>query len=326
MTLDDIACAYWADIARKAGLPADGWTLFPISIRDDANRARAVYRALHDTAGDFTYHYQHKPDDYAHFADHFATQMSASKAFATTPTAGIISPWFLDDTRMASLSHYVDGAPLTVWLSEAEGDPAAQLALLTKAGAWLAKLHSTQTIEHRNFQTRHALGYYNALRDRIERGQQKVAAPDLFLAGIETLNVCAARYDGKPTVSAVQHGDFHLRNLIYDGTCMTGIDVSKTASAPVGYDIARILFDFTSDVYGPQGLKQGQVIAQPVMDAFFAGYHLVGQDDPSVTFLLYARVLATLNLVPQPKADRTAAKQRSLQRLRPIARKAFHIS
>jgi hypothetical protein len=46
-------------------------------------------------------------------------------------------------------------------------------------------------------------------------------------------------------------------------------------------------------------------------------------DDPSVQFLPYAKILGSLVSVPQRRNDRSKTKQKTLERLRPIAQVAF---
>jgi hypothetical protein len=114
------------------------------------------------------------------------------------------------------------------------------------------------------------------------------------LHGVERLSELAAKYSDQPTVSAVQSGDFHMRNLIFDGTCLTRINISKNQPAPMGHDIARLLLDYTAILRSSKDLESGQIIPADANEAFFGGYRLVGPDDPSVQFLPYAKILGSL--------------------------------
>ena len=49
----------------------------------------------------------------------------------------------------------------------------------------------------------------------------------------------------------------------------------------------------------------------------------MGADDPSVQFLPYAKILGSLVNVPQRRNERSKTNQKTLERLRPIARAAF---
>ena len=114
-----------------------------------------------------------------------------------------------------------------------------------------------------------------------------------------------------------------MRNLIFDGTCLTRINISKNQPAPVGHDIARLLLDYTAILRSSEDLESGQIIPADAIEAFFGGYRLVGPDDQSVQFLPYAKILGSLVSVPQRRNDRSKTKQKTLERLRPIAQVAF---
>jgi hypothetical protein len=208
-------------------------------------------------------------------------------------------------------------------MRDAAEDNARQLELLQLAGEWLDAYHRTKVSETRIFQPKHAVNYYHDLGEKIQSGDLKVAAKPLILQGVERLSELANKYSDQETVSAVQYGDFHMRNLIFDGTCLTGINISKNQPAPVGHDIARLLLDYTAILRSSKELESGQIIPADAIEAFFAGYRLVGPNDPSVQFLPYAKILGSLVNVPQRRNDRSKTNQKTLERLRPIARVAF---
>lgn len=112
------------------------------------------------------------------------------------------------------------------------------------------------------------MNYYHNLGEKIQSGNLKVAAKPLILHGVERLSELAAKYSDQPTVSAVQYGDFHMRNLIFDGTCLTGINISKNQPAPVGHDIARLLLDYTAILRSSEDLESGQIIPADAIEAF----------------------------------------------------------
>ena len=93
---------------------------------------------------------------------------------------------------------------------------------------------------------------------KILSGDLKVAAKPLILHGVERLSELAAKYSDQPTVSAVQYSDFHMRNLIFDGTCLTRINISKNEPAPVGHNIVQMLFDYTTFLRSPKEQKKNR--------------------------------------------------------------------
>ena len=114
-----------------------------------------------------------------------------------------------------------------------------------------------------------------------------------------------------------------MRNLIFDVTCMPGINISRNQPAPVGQDIARLLLDYTAILRSSKELENGQIISADAIEAFFRRYRLVGPDDPSVQFLPYAKIFGFLVNVPQRRNERSKTNQKILERLRPIAQVAF---
>ncbi|MEL6465402.1 MAG: phosphotransferase [Pseudomonadota bacterium] len=320
--LDRLADLHWQSVKDQAGLPQKGWTHARLARRDDPHNSSLTQRVSHPTAGEFAYKFQLRPESQEGFEAHFQRQQVAYDSFPHSDALGMPRPVFVDAVRRVSLVDYVDGVPVSEVMKRGT-TPDAQLALLTQCGAWLDAFHRCQH-ETRRFRPAHTLRYYEKLKQKIETREVSVAARGLFLRGIDTLAATAPNYEGKNTVAAIQHGDFHLRNLIWSAGRIVGIDVSKAQIAPVGYDVAKILLDFTSVCREGVALPSDHIIHPDTLAAFFKGYRLVGADDPSFNFLLYARILATLRTVPGAQRDRTHAKTRTLQRLRPIAEKAFH--
>jgi Ser/Thr protein kinase RdoA (MazF antagonist) len=321
--LSRAALQTWPDVIAAAGMRREGWTLSRLSKRDDAQIARIIYLAQHPIHPDLTYRYQMRPDDHGGFLRHYEFQQETYDRFPHSDQLSLPRPIYVDDARHCSLITYAPGRPLSDHMREADLDRPRQQQLLGYAARWLDAYHRSRPLEPRNFNPGHTVKYYKGLRDQIRNGDTQVAQPELFLKGIRKIIRIAPDFAGLPTVSAVQHGDYHMRNLILDGTRTCGIDISKADHAPVGYDIAKILLDYTALMNRAGDLAQGTVVPEDALEVFFENYTLVGPDDPSVRFLLYPRILATLIHVPADESKRSFAKERTLQRLTPIARTAF---
>lgn len=319
--LDRLAEENWPATASAAGFPAKGWRFKRLSRRDDPHVASITQLAAHKTAGQFTYKFQLRPHVPEGFGAHFRLQEAAHERFPHSETLTLPRAVYLDEARQVSLLQYIDGQAMSDAI-KATRNAQDELDLLCNCGAWLDAFHR-QGHDMRKFRPGHTLKYYEGIRAQIERKELQVAAPSLYLRGIERLRDLAPAFDGQPTVGAIQHGDFHLRNLIWNGHQVAGIDVSKGQVAPIGFDVAKILLDFTTVFRSDEGVPPGEVVHPETAEAFFSGYKLAGAEDASVRFLLHARILATLNTVQAAERDRTEAKQRTLQRLRPIARNAF---
>ena len=128
---------------------------------------------------------------------------------------------------------------------------------------------SNQSFGDPHFSAKHAVNYCHDLSERIQSGDLKVIAKPLILHGVEQLSELATKYSDQQTVSAVQYGDFHMRNLIFNGTCLTGINISRNQPAPVGHDIARLLLDDTAILRSSKELENGQIIHADAIEAFF---------------------------------------------------------
>lgn len=320
--LDRLADENWEWVKSQAGFPADGWKTERLSRRDDPHISSITHCVSHKTAGRFTYKFQLRPASSEAFGTHYRMQEAAYESFPHSAEFTTPQPIFADDQRQVSVLSFLEGKAVSERIRQCR-TPQQQLDLVTKCGAWLDAFHRSQDHEVRPFRPAHTLRYYETLQGQIDAKECDIVARPLFLRGIEKLRQLAPRVAGAETAAAMQHGDFHLRNLIWNDGQIAGIDFSKDHAAPVGYDIAKILLDFTTVFRSSDDLAAGQIIHDETMDAFFKGYRLVGADDPGVRFLLYARILATLNTIPAKHSERTEAKHRTLKRLRPFAHVAF---
>ncbi len=323
--LDCLADENWEWLKLELSLPIEGWIVKRLSRRDDPHISSITRFVRHKSKGCFTYKFQLRPQSAEGFEKHYRLQQIAFDTFPHSAEFTSPSPVFVDAERQISLMSFVEGQPVSEVMKQSRA-PDEQFELLAKCGAWLDAFHRSQGHEIRKFRPEHTLNYYQKLREQIELGDCDVTARSLFLRGIDKLVEVAPHVAGFETVAAMQHGDFHLRNLILNNGQIAGIDFSKDHVAPVGYDIAKILLDFTTLTRSSDGLATGQIVHHDTYEAFFNGYRLVGPDDPGVRLLLYARILATLNTVPAKQKERTYAKQRTLERLRPIASNAFRRS
>ena len=319
--LDRLAEVNWAHVKEGAGLPHKGWKLKRLSRRDDPRISSVTQLAVHRDAGRFTYKFQLRPERPERFAKHFRMQQEAYETFPHSDEFTMPETVYLDETLQVSLLRFLDGQPMSDAIKACRSVD-AQHDLLARCGAWLDMFHRSSH-DKRPFRPSHTLKYYEGLRAQIESDEIQVAAPKLYLRGIDRLREIAPDFAGRETVGARQHGDFHLRNLIWNAGQVGGIDVSKDGVTPIGYDVAKILLDFTTVFRESADLPAGAIVHPETAAAFFSGYKLVTADDPSVQYLLHSRILATLNTVQAAARERTEAKQRTLERLRPIARNAF---
>lgn len=121
----------------------------------------------------------------------------------------------------------------------------------------------------------------------------------------------AADFEGRETVSTLGHGDLNLRNLMICGTQVTGLDPRPVTPVPVGHDIARFAVHYGALLAPPDAT--GRILPGVDLSGLFAGYDVVGVDEPSIGFLCRMRVLIDWQtLPPSPgKPDRNAAALRA---------------
>ena len=218
----------------------------------------------------------------------FAIGKSVSRLSANrTPLS--YKPMCLDIANQASLTTYAEGLPFSEFMRDATDDHTRQLELLQHAGEWLDAYHRTKVSETRIFQPKHAVSYYHDLNETIQTGDLKVAAKPRILHGVERLSELAAKYSDQQTVSAVQYGDFHMRNLIFNGTCLTGINISRNQPAPVGHDIARLFLDDTAILRSSKELETGRSFLQMSLRPF------------SVAIGWWGPMIQASNFCPMPK-------------------------
>ena len=125
------------------------------------------------------------------------------------------------------------------------------------------------------------MNYYHELSEKIQTEDLKFVAKPFILRWVERLSEFATKYSNQQTVSAVQYGDFHMRNLIFDGTCLTETNISRNPPAPVSDEIARLLLDYTAILRSSKELENGQIIPAYAIEASFGGYRLFGQCPPA---------------------------------------------
>jgi aminoglycoside phosphotransferase len=113
---------------------------------------------------------------------------------------------------------------------------------------------------------------------------------------------------------ALAHGDFHLNNLFWDGTTLTGIDLGATNHAPLYKDIARALVHMARRGMLPSGARRFGVDAE-AFAAFSARFAL--SEIEVNGFLPYFIAFETLIKVehpqmPQARLDHALAMSEAL--------------
>lgn len=197
--------------------------------------------------------------------------------------------------------------------------------MLKRTGAWLAAFHSSAKIEERTYQPRFMVAHSERMADSVEAGQFSVADPKRFIICCRSIAQRAERAMDQKTISATKHGDFNLRNVLLGSDGETGLDFKPQSSAPVGFDIARILMDYAELFQPSEGLKPGELLSGATLDAFFRGYNVVGRNDPAVTFLPFVQLLNDWRLIPPDPAGRSWRQKARYKAITVLAQNGFTV-
>ncbi|ETX27906.1 phosphotransferase [Roseivivax isoporae] len=302
----------WPKLAREAGLPAAGWRFELVSRRDDRARARNVWR-VRDGARSVALKHVSRPVDPAAFLAEIEALMQAGARFPD----GFPRILAVDAAAQAVVIEWVEGVTLHEALGRRAADHAALLAV---AGAWVARLHRAGFDERRMFRPHHSVAHLTRLADEAATGRRTVPRLEAWLRATRALAAMSRDYEGRETVSSEGHGDLNLRNLMVDGTAASGLDPRPVKAVPVGHDIARLAVHYGA-LRAPDAACEGPL---PGVDltGFFAGYDLVGPDDPSIGFLCRMRILVDWQTLPEERRM-TLAEHRRLAGLMRLAARAF---
>lgn len=315
--LAQAALAHWPVLAREIGLDPASWRAAPLARREDARVARILLRMQGPGGARLVLKHEARPADPEKFAAAMAAHLAVQEVYAQ----GVPELLAFDVERRACLMANLEARPLSVLL---EGAPLAeQAALLRRAGVWMGGFHRALLGERRVFQPKHTVRFLRSVMAEVSEGARIVAEPQRFLRCAEALCADQPLYEGRETITAQTHGDLHLRNVVMGETGCWGLDFAGGRVVPVGHDIARLLADYAILHAPKQAVPEGEVLPPEVLSAFFAGYGLVGAEDPSVQLLLRNRVLAEWWGLPAKAEDRGPAQARRWAGVQALAARVF---
>lgn len=319
------AMATWPRLAEAAALPSAVPKVAPLLTRSDDKGARLVL-AL-ESAGRRLILKQDEPaaaGDNTNFTRSLAAQDYARLRLAGN-TQGLRVPKvlaFLPEQGIA-LMERLDGEPAAHLLEKAESRNDRR-EVLAACGRWLGEFHrATSGGAPRPYQPRLVLEHLHAQRASIGLGQLKVADPGFYLRLSAVIEAAATEFTGQPARHARRHGDFSLRNIVIGGSRVGAIDFKPEHTAPVGYDIARLLVDYTA-LYGDHGkIPDGQLLQGPDRTAFFRAYEFAKPEDAAVGFLLRVQILSEWLRIPAIEEQRGLMQILRLQGLAETALRLF---
>ncbi len=199
----------------------------------------------------------------------------------------------------------------------------AHSKMLKRTGAWLGAFHASSETEERTYQPSFMVRHCERLANEVEAGKIDVVDPEYFVSCCRMIRHKEKDASDQKTVSATKHGDFNLRNIMLGPNGETGIDFKPLSSAPVGFDIARILLDY-AELFQPNAdLKSGVILSGETLDAFFDGYDVVKRNDPGVTFLPFVQLLNDWRQIPTLPARRSWRQKARYEGITVLAQNGF---
>jgi Ser/Thr protein kinase RdoA (MazF antagonist) len=309
--------ALFARLMAQAGRDPAGHGLSRVWRKRTATQSHDVLR-YDGPCGGLILKRLHPPSDAARLLTAVTAQARAAQAIAGAAES-VPEPLAFDAEARAVLMEAAPGQ--TVYDLLDRGGDAADL--LRRAGRWLAAFHRAGGTEARVFQPRYMRDHTAHLIRQHAAGEITLARPRAFARHGAAVIALAGAYEGRKTLSAPTHGDMHLRNILLEGPRSWGIDFSASHTAPVGFDIARLLLHYTGVFGDIEALPPGAVLAPELLRAFFEGYDLVGPEDPSVGYLMRVRILMDWAAIPARRSARSTGQTRRLQRLARLAERAL---
>ncbi len=286
------ALAEWAKVAPSLGLDPNAFRAKLIWQKDEPKRSHIVVRLSGPKNLILKRVFSAPPGENlveGVVALRGAYQRLKSREYAHAPNV-----LFADDTGNFVVMTEAKGKTLNDHLEKGRSHG----PMLRRTGAWLAAFHASGATEQRIYQPKFMVQHAVRLADDLTSGTMLVPEPDLFLQCCDLIERRAADVQDRQTISADKHGDFNLRNILLGPDGETGLDFKPPTTAPVGFDIARILMDYAELFQPDSEVAPGEVLATTTIDAFFAGYDLVDKNDPAVRFVPFVQLLNDWRLIP----------------------------
>jgi len=196
---------------------------------------------------------------------------------------------------------------------------------LNKMGNWCHDLHSSTFHETRRFQPKFMVNYLIDLNERIKSGRTKISEPRLFARCAEKLPDIADQFERRYTNTAQLHGQLNVGNFLFgsQATCVSHFRPFDVK--PIGYDISRLLVDFMLLHGDISELSAQKVIPDSILLPFFEAYEFRPINDPSISFLMYTRLLENWYEIHSDPMARSVEQETRLERILQIAEIGFDL-
>ncbi len=306
----------WRRLAPAAGIDVTGFVPGRIWQKYAGGRSHVVMRLDGPGARSYVMKQIFQPDSPAYIANVLAAHLEAQEALDDHPNASVPRLLAHDRDRRVWLQDHIPGETLLNLCMDA-ADHAPHLAA---AGAWLSAYHRATFREARIFQPHFMVDHIDSIAKSVEKGTRRIREGGRFVAFARQLPDFAQEATGLASKTAAKHGDMNCHNILIDGAKTAAFDFSEQSTAPVGYDIVRLLLNCAVNFADIGKIRPGQAMPGAMMRAFFRGYDFVNADDPGVQFLQRVQILIDWNRL-SPR-DTVYNLMRS-KRIEAIAERAF---
>ncbi|ABV92092.1 aminoglycoside phosphotransferase [Dinoroseobacter shibae DFL 12 = DSM 16493] len=313
------ALGSWTRLAPFAGLDPAAFEAEELWRREDPGQVRIVLRMRGGAGQDLVFKRVFQPQDRGRWAEALDGQRRAVRALMRDPVH--VPPAILaeDAETLSTVQDFVPGRTLQDHMLLRFDKPGARAQVLQRAGRFLAAFHGATAEGDKPFNPATMLDYIRALGRRALSGDLTLADPDLFAVLAEGLEAAAQTAAGQPVRVAAQHGDLHARNLIVSGKRATLIDFAQDRSAPVQYDMARLIVDLGARFSGDAAPEATCGLPAADLAALSDGYGRDLSQDACLAFLCRCRVLQDWAALPAVASQRSAFQQERLLQLQKTA-------
>jgi aminoglycoside phosphotransferase (APT) family kinase protein len=186
-----------------------------------------------------------------------------------------------------------------------------QLAAVTRSGRWLRHFHDdVDTATTRGWEA----GAFTSRLGKVCGALREAGADAEVIAGLERRIVAQARrFDGRPAVHALVHGDFKLRHIWTTPTRMEVLDFGNVHTAPVVEDLAAFLVELEVAEFG--AVRSSSPGATALAAAFLDGYGPIATPGTLALQLTLARLKKWARRRHKPSASSAARGVQQLLKL-----------
>ncbi|SCZ66210.1 Predicted kinase, aminoglycoside phosphotransferase (APT) family [Epibacterium ulvae] len=308
--------AYWPDISKATGLPAEGVRFRPLHVNANVRDRRCVLEARLEDKRRFVLRADYEERRRVPLMKQLQRHRIAAEALRESSKAHVPQVlWEASDTPCALLE-FVPGETAVQELQFADLGAVQRDLVWERIGAAIGALHAVSRTREKRFWPKPFLQQVSEQAEAVRRDAGNYPHPQRFLGLCALLHRFGKRARGLPYLGALEHGDMHLCNILIAEEKVSFIDFSNFKNDHPQRDLANLWV--TAVVNEEQGLRQGTgygMIAPSEMRAFEAGYGEALIEDPIFRFFhayRLFRVWGTIARMEKARGPRVKKKRAAL--------------